>query len=98
MDRKIEREMKKAFFAFFLFLILLQPDISLSGGVNGLKIVCNNWPDTSTLKDFGESSINIYQAKSNEEKAIAIWRSIQHLTAATDVVPKEPALGIQYVL
>ena len=90
--------MKKVFFTFFLFLILLQPDISLSNGVNGLKIVCSNWPDTSTLKDFGESSIKIYQAKSNEEKAIAIWRSIQHITAATGVVPEEPALGIDYVL
>ena len=90
--------MKKVAFTIFLFLILLQPDISLSGGVNSLKIVCNNWPDVSTLKDFGESSINIYQAKSNEEKAIAIWRSIQHLTVAISVVPKEPALGIDYVL
>lgn len=90
--------MKKVAFTIFLFLILLQPDISASNGVNGLKIGCNNWPDTSTLKDFGESSIKIVQAKSNEEKAIAIWRSIQHLTVATNVIPKEPALGIDYVL
>ena len=90
--------MKKAAFTIFLFLLLLQPDISSSNGLNGLKIVSNNWPDTSTLKDFGESSIRIFQAKSNEEKAIAIWRSIQHLTVATNVIPKEPALGIDYVL
>jgi len=29
---------------------------------------------------------------------MAIWRSIQHLTVATNVIPKEPALGIDYVL
>jgi hypothetical protein len=89
---------KKVAFTAFLFLILLQPELSSSSGMNGLKIVCNNWPDTSTLKDFGESSVNILQAKSNEEKAIAIWRLIQHLTVATNVIPKEPALGIDYVL
>ena len=90
--------MKKVVFIFFLFLILLQPDISSSNDVKGLKIVCNNWPDTFTLKGFGESSIRILKAKSNEEKAIALWRSIQHLTVATTVIPKEPALGIDYVL
>jgi hypothetical protein len=89
---------KKVCFTIFLLLILLQPDISSSNGVNGLKIVCNNWPDTSTLKDFGESSIKILQAKSNEERAIAIWRSNQHLTVATSVIPKERALGIDYVV
>ena len=70
----------------------------MPGGVGDLKIICNNWPDTSTLGDFGESSIRIFQAKSNEEKAIAVWRSIQHLTVATTVIPKEPALGVNYVL
>ena len=90
--------MKKVAFTIFLFLILLQPDISSSNGVNGLKILCNHWPDTSTLRDFGENSIRIFQAKSNEEKAIAVWRSIQHLTVATDVIPKEPALGINYIV
>jgi len=90
--------MKKVVFSFSLFLILLQPGISLSNGANDLKIVCNNWPDTSALRDFGESSIRIFQAKTNEEKAMAIWRSIQHLTVATGVIPKEPALGIDYVL
>ena len=90
--------MKKAAFNILLFLILLHPGISSSNDVNGLRILCNNWPDTSTLKDFGESSIKAFQAKSHEEKAIAVWRSIQHLTVTTSVIPKEPALGIEYVL
>jgi hypothetical protein len=89
---------KKAAFSILLFLILLQPGISSSNGVNDLRILSNNWPDASTLKDFGESSDKIFQAKSNEEKAVAIWRSIQHLTVATNVIPREPALGIDYVI
>ena len=90
--------MKRVAFSLFLFLVLFRPDICAGNGVNGLKIVCNHWPDTFTLKDFGESSVRIFQAKSNEEKAIAVWRSIQHLTVATTQIPKEPALGIDYVL
>jgi hypothetical protein len=90
--------LKKIAFTIFLLLIVLHPDISSPSGAEGLKIISNNWPETSTLKDFGESSVRIFQARSSEEKAIAIWRSIQHLTVATDVIPKEPALGINYVL
>jgi hypothetical protein len=90
--------MKKLAWFLFLLVIIGFPTISMPGGVGNLKMICNNWPDTSTLKDFGESSIRISQAKSNEEKAIAVWRSMQHLTVATNVIPKEPALGVNYVL
>jgi len=90
--------MKKLAWFLFLLVIVGFPRISIPSGVGNLKMICNNWPDTSTLKDFGESSIRIFQAKSNEEKAIAVWRSIQHLTVATDVIPKEPALGVNYVV
>ena len=90
--------MKKLAWFVFLLVIVGFPNISMPSGVGDLKIVCNNWPDTSTLKDFGESSMRILKAKPNEEKAIAVWRSIQHLTVATTVIPKEPALGIHYVL
>jgi hypothetical protein len=90
--------MKKLAWFLFLLVIVGFPRISIPSGVGNLKMICNNWPDTSTLKDFGESSIRVFQAKSNEEKAIAVWRSIQHLTVATDVIPKEPALGVNYVV
>src|SRR4030042_6220268 len=90
--------MKKLVWFLFLLVLLGFPRISAPSGVGNLKMLSNNWPDTSTLKDFGERSIRIFQAKSNEEKAIAVWRSIQHLTVATDVIPKEPALGVNYVV
>jgi len=83
--------MKKMFLTFSLFLLLLRLDISSSNGVDSLKMLCNHWLDTSTLKDFGEGSIRSFQEKSNEEKVIAVWRSIQHLTVTTSVI-KRPNL------
>ena len=77
---------------------MAQPGIAISPGASGVNVICSNWPATLSLQDFGESSVRIFRARTDEEKAIAVWRSIQHLTTATGVIPKEPALGIGYVL
>jgi hypothetical protein len=64
----------------------------------GITISCDRWPDSTSLERFGNDSIRITGARTHEEKAIAVWRYIQHLTAATSTVPKEPSLGNNYVI
>ena len=87
----------------FVLLILILCHVSSSGFCNSfnaerITISCDRWPDCSSPERFGNDSVRIAGAKTHEEKAIAVWRSIQHLTVATSVIPKEPALGIDYVV
>ena len=82
-----------------LILILFLPSTSTAQfiGAKDIKITCNRWFDTTSLKAFGQSAIKIMEAKTNEEKAIAVWRAIQQTTVATNKVPSEPAYHIKYI-
>ena len=82
-------------------IILLGIAVSFStaaANVTGAKIVCDRWPDGSDMKQFALDSIRLMHAKTEEEKAVAIWRFIRMWTAPTDGhVPREPALGDNYI-
>ncbi|MFX0195816.1 MAG: HEAT repeat domain-containing protein [Candidatus Hodarchaeota archaeon] len=70
-------------------------------GATNLKVVCDRWPDTTSLTDFGNTSVTIMSAKTNEEKAIAVWRMIQQYTDTgygESIIAREPAYGISYML
>ena len=67
-------------------------------GATSVKVVSDRWVDTSSLRDFGESTARLMDAQTNEEKAIAVWRFIQQCTAVTGTIPKEPAYGVSYVV
>jgi HEAT repeat protein len=67
-------------------------------GAFGIKIVNNRWPDTSSLKNFGDSAARIMGAQTEEEKAIALFRFIQQMTMIIGVVPREPVYGITDVV
>ena len=69
-------------------------------GSKAIKVICDRWPDTSSLKNFGESAAKLMGAQSNEEKAIALWRFIQQCTETKGgrIIAREPAYGINYML
>jgi len=86
--------------AFFsgLMLLLSPPAYPAATGV---KVVCDRWPDTTSLKDFAESSCALMSAVSNEEKALALWRMIQQSTHSIyddSIIAREPVYGITYML
>jgi len=66
-------------------------------GAVSVKVVNDRWVDTSSLRNFGESATRLMNARTNEEKAVAIWRFIQQCTGVTGTVPKEPAYGLSYI-
>ena len=66
-------------------------------GAQGIHISCDRWPDCSSLEQFGNDAIRLSNARSNEEKAIAVWRFIQQFTEA-GAVPMEPAYENYYIL
>ncbi|MDD4888500.1 MAG: hypothetical protein PHU85_01090 [Phycisphaerae bacterium] len=57
--------------------------IALRPAVTGLKIVASNWPDASSLRQFGLDAIRLENAKTDEQKAIAIWRWVRRCTMAS---------------
>jgi len=88
----------KLIFSFLLFFFSFSvPTFAEFVGIKNLKITCSKWYDTSSLKNFGESAIYIAKAETNEEKAIAVWRAIQQVTAVTNRIPSEPAYHIKYI-
>lgn len=69
-------------------------ELCVTPAVRGLKIVSSNWPDTSSLRQLGLDAIRLENAKTDETKALAIWRWVRRLTMATGgVTPIEPGNG-----
>ena len=59
----------------------------------GVKIVCDRWPDGSDLHQFGLDAIRLSGAKTEQEKAIAVWRWVRRWTMYTDGnIPTEKTL------
>lgn len=94
--------MKKGMFVLliiFSFLVIFFIESVFAGATN-IKIINDRWPDTSTLTNFGESSIQLMNANTGEEKALAIWRFIQQTTHSeygSSIQAREPAYGITYM-
>ena len=67
---------------------------SLSGA-SGVKVVCDRWPDASSMSQFASDAIRLMDAKTNEEKALAVWRFVRMMSSRTDGnSPREPALNV----
>jgi HEAT repeat protein len=67
-------------------------------GASQIRIVCNRWPDGSSMNQFSTDAIRLMNAQTNEEKALAVWRFIRMWSARTDGnVPTEPAINDTYI-
>lgn len=63
-----------------------------------IRIVNDRWPDASSLERFAADAVRILDARTEEEKALALFRFIRMFTTRTDGnVPREPALGDTYL-
>lgn len=100
-DYQMPLRLRLIVFGVLFFSILFGIHPAAFSGTTNLKLVCDRWPDTTSLADFGNSSATIMSATSNEEKAIAVWRMIQQCTDSiygSSIVAREPAYGITFML
>ena len=74
------------------------PFLSLRPAAVGVKVVCDRWPDGSDLRQFGLDAIRLSGAKTEQEKAIAVWRWVRRWSMYTNGnVPTEKALKRSYI-
>ncbi|MHC4917610.1 MAG: hypothetical protein ACYTGB_19210, partial [Planctomycetota bacterium] len=52
-----------------------------------VTVVCDRWPDGSDLRQFGLDAVRLSGAKSDHEKALAVWRWVRRWTMYTDGNP-----------
>ncbi len=52
--------------------------------VTDFKVVCDRWPDGTDLRQFGLDAIRIENAKTEEDKALAVWRWMRRCTMRTN--------------
>ena len=95
MSNVLHKNVLACFFAFFFTFHPVSAFCS-SYLARNITVSCDRWPNTSSLKRFGEDSARIAGAKTNEEKAVAVWRFIQQTTEVGSP-PREPAHGIFYI-
>ncbi|MCG3177775.1 MAG: hypothetical protein BIFFINMI_00095 [Phycisphaerae bacterium] len=68
--------------------------VALQPAVTGLKVVSSNWPDATSLADFGRDAARIEHATTDEQRAIACWRWMRRCTTFTGSGPPcEPGQG-----
>jgi HEAT repeats len=50
----------------------------------GVLVTCDRWPDASDLRSFAIDAIRLSGAKTEQEKALAVWRWIRRFKVHTD--------------
>ncbi|MGQ9661105.1 MAG: HEAT repeat domain-containing protein [Kiritimatiellia bacterium] len=55
--------------------------------VKNIKVVCDRWPDGSTLRQFALDAIRLSEARTEKEKAVAVLRWMRRWTMFTDGTP-----------
>lgn len=91
---------KKSVIVLFLVLTIFHhgsPGFCSLYKASDINVSCDRWPDCSSLERFGNDCVRIANARTNEEKVIAVWRFIQQCTERGHH-PKEPAYGNYYIL
>ena len=56
------------------------PDLCRRPAVQDLKIVNDQWPDPSGVKAFAEDAVRLSGAKTDQEKALAVWQWVRRCT------------------
>ncbi len=63
------------------------PFLSRAPAAQGVTVVSDRWPDASDLRQFGLDAVRLSGAKTDQEKAIAVWRWVRRWTMYTDGNP-----------
>ncbi|MHC4914984.1 MAG: HEAT repeat domain-containing protein [Planctomycetota bacterium] len=67
------------------------PFLCRKPAVTDALVTCDRWPDASDLRRFAEDAVRLSGAKTEEEKALAVWRWVRRLKVHTDGnSPAEP--------
>jgi len=84
---------------FVLFSLFQITEGVCGGGAAGeIGVFNDRWPGALDIRQFSLDSIRLLNAKTEEEKALAIWRFTRMWSSRTDGhVPREPALGSNYI-
>ena len=63
--------------------------------VTDLRVVCDRWPDATDLRRFGLDACRLENAKTDEEKALAVWRWMRRCAMKTN--GRSPREGRRWV-
>ncbi|MCG3178455.1 MAG: hypothetical protein BIFFINMI_00782 [Phycisphaerae bacterium] len=62
-----------------------------ASAITGVRVTCDRWPDARDLRQFGLDACRLENAKTDTDKALAVWRWIRHLSTSTNGhIPEEP--------
>jgi len=68
----------------------ISPGVCQRPAVTDLKIVNHRWPDASSARSFAEDVVRISGAKTDQDKALALWQWIRRCTMRITAPPNEP--------
>jgi len=60
------------------------PPVCVTPAVTDLRVTSDRWPDGTDLRQFGLDACRIEGAKTDEEKALAVWRWMRRCTMRTN--------------
>ena len=63
------------------------PFLCVKPDATGVTVACDRWPDASDLRRFAEDAARLSGAKTEEEKALAVWRWTRRFKVHTDGNP-----------
>ncbi len=67
------------------------PFLCVKPDVRGVIVTCDRWPDTSDLRRFCLDAIRLEGAKTEHEKALAVWRWMRRVKSQTNgQAPTDP--------
>ncbi len=67
------------------------PFLCVKPDVTGVIVTCDRWPDTSDLRQFCLDAIRLSGAKTDHEKALAVWRWMRRVKSQTNgQAPTDP--------
>ncbi|MCG3178743.1 MAG: hypothetical protein BIFFINMI_01072 [Phycisphaerae bacterium] len=63
------------------------PLVAGAVAATGVTVSCDRWPDATDLRRFAEDAVRLSNARTDQEKALAVWRWIRRLKVHTDGNP-----------
>ncbi|MCX7591521.1 MAG: HEAT repeat domain-containing protein [Kiritimatiellae bacterium] len=73
--------------ALFSSLSIAAEPFNLQTPVRNIKVVCDRWPDGSSLQQFALDAIRLSDAQTEKDKALAVLRWMRRWTMFTDGTP-----------
>jgi hypothetical protein len=60
------------------------PFLCVEPAATGVTVVCDRWPDGSDLRQFGLDAARLCGARTDQERAVAVWRWVRRWKTHTD--------------